>query len=209
MGRRDLRRVGRGHQEAGRDVRHHQARRAESQLGAGAQCLRRAIQPHGGCAAGDDRQYRQARRLRRGRRQGLACRGRWPIPTTNSRTSGTPRSSPTAGRISCSTIPMSPPGGGAVAAFGPVGRRGAQHSRDLLAGLRLVQPAHQHQQGDRGDPQAGLLRRGRKPAGVHGFDHHPHRDLGRLPAARSPPISNATTSRCPGTRGTTTSTGRR
>jgi anaerobic dimethyl sulfoxide reductase subunit A len=37
--------------------------------------LRRAVQPHGGGAAGHDRQHRRARRLRRGRGQGLARRG--------------------------------------------------------------------------------------------------------------------------------------
>jgi anaerobic dimethyl sulfoxide reductase subunit A len=38
--------------------------------------LRRAVQPHGGRLAGHDRQHRHARRLRRGRGQGLACRKR-------------------------------------------------------------------------------------------------------------------------------------
>jgi anaerobic dimethyl sulfoxide reductase subunit A len=32
-----------------------------------------------------------------------------------------------------------------------------QYPRHLLAGFGLVQPAHQHQQGNPGDPQAGLL----------------------------------------------------
>jgi anaerobic dimethyl sulfoxide reductase subunit A len=79
----------------------HQAGGAEGLLGAGARRLRRAVQPHGGGAAGDDRQHRHPRRLRRRRRQGLAAPRAWPIPTTRTPTSGTPRSSPTAGRIAC------------------------------------------------------------------------------------------------------------
>jgi anaerobic dimethyl sulfoxide reductase subunit A len=52
----------------------HQACRAQGVLGAGPQCLWRAIQPHGGRTAGDDRQHRHPRRLRRRRGQGLARR---------------------------------------------------------------------------------------------------------------------------------------
>jgi anaerobic dimethyl sulfoxide reductase subunit A len=74
VGREDLRRAGGGHQEAGRHVRPHQAGGAQGLLGAGPQRLRRAVQPHGGGAAGDDRQHRHPRRLRRRRRQGLARR---------------------------------------------------------------------------------------------------------------------------------------
>jgi anaerobic dimethyl sulfoxide reductase subunit A len=72
MGRENLRRIGSRHQEAGRHVRPYQAGSAESLLGAGAQRLRRAVQPYGGSGAGDDRQHRHSRRLRRRRRQGLA-----------------------------------------------------------------------------------------------------------------------------------------
>ena len=78
----------------------------------------------------------------------------------------------------------------------------SQHQGDLLAGFRLVQPAHQHQQRNRGDQEA-------RAGGVHGFDHHPVRACGRTCCCRSPPTSNVTTSPCPGTRATTTSTGPR
>ncbi len=77
-----------------------------------------------------------------------------------------------------------------------------EHQGDLLAGLGLVQPAHQHQQGNRGDQEAGT-------GGVHGFDHHALGPVGRRVCCPSPPTSSATTWRCPGTRGTTTSTGPR
>ena len=53
----------------------HQACGAEGLLGAGSQRLWRTIQPHGRGAAGDDRQYRNPRRLRRRCWQGLACGG--------------------------------------------------------------------------------------------------------------------------------------
>jgi anaerobic dimethyl sulfoxide reductase subunit A len=74
VGRADLRRQGRGHPQAGRPVRQDQARSAEGLLGARPGILRRTVQPHGGRLAGHDRQHRRARRLRRGRGQGLACR---------------------------------------------------------------------------------------------------------------------------------------
>jgi anaerobic selenocysteine-containing dehydrogenase len=58
-----------------RPVRHHQAGGAQGLLGARAQCLRRAVQPHGSGLAGDDRQHRRPGRLRRRRGQGLARGG--------------------------------------------------------------------------------------------------------------------------------------
>jgi anaerobic dimethyl sulfoxide reductase subunit A len=55
-------------------------------------------------------------------------------------------------------------------------RQDSQHQGHLLARLGLVQPAHQHQQGNRGDQEAGA-------GGLHGFDHHALGPLGRRAAA--------------------------
>jgi anaerobic dimethyl sulfoxide reductase subunit A len=158
----------------------HQARGAEGLLGAGrnaygeqynrmaaaVQAMTGNIGILGGCAEGVGKGWHAEA---------------WPTPTTNTPTSGTPRSSPTAGRIACSTTPTSSARKSAVAARRRARRQDPQHQGHLLAGLGLVQPAHQHQQGNRGDQEAGA-------GGLHGLDHHALGHLGRRAAADRHPF---------------------
>ena len=179
--------------KTGRSLRHQSRPALKAFPGRRPRQLRRAVQPHGGGAAGDDRQHRHPRRLREGvgragtRGGGLSLR----------------RSTPTSGGFD-QVRPLGP-----LRAQLP--QRQARGSRLLAAqrqrndgkipnikgifwqGLGLVQPAHQHQQGNQADQEA-------RAGGLHGFDHHAVGPVGRRACCPSPPTSNARTWPCPGTR---------
>ena len=112
---------------------------------AGAQRLWRAVQPHGRGPAGHDRQYRHPRRLRRGRGQGLALRGRGlPLRPVREHLVCLHQVGP-LGAHRPELPERDPRGGWALAAPGQHGRGDPQHQGDLLAGIGLVQPAHEYQ----------------------------------------------------------------
>jgi anaerobic dimethyl sulfoxide reductase subunit A len=104
----------------------------------------------------------------------------WPIPTTSTPMSGSPRSNRTAGRICVLNYPNVKREEIGLWPRRTSSTASSRTSRHLLAGLGLAQPAHQHQQGDPGDQEARGGRREGIAARVHGFDDHADRHLGRL-----------------------------
>jgi anaerobic selenocysteine-containing dehydrogenase len=116
-------------------------------------------------------------------RQGLAPRGgSLPLRRVRQRLVGLDQVRP-LGALRAELPQRQARGSRAVAAR-RTGRQDSQHQGHLLARLGLVQPADQHQQGNRRHQEAGTGR-------LHGFDHHAIGPVGRCAVPDRHPLRAA------------------